>query len=164
MELTVETDEFRKVQGVPCVHCTHGTGCGIYLQRPEICRTWFCQWRRYAWLDDAWRPDISQMILRATDDAVPPGYVSGIGIVFDMLGPCEILLRPATMEAIARLIDAGIATFLSVPGLPGWASGRVLLNPSVEQAVRDRDGDTMQARLVDAFLLSALHPKVRIAL
>lgn len=163
-ELTVETDTIRKVQGVLCVHCTPGTGCGIYQQRPEICRTWFCQWRRYAWLDDAWRPDRSQLLLRATDDDVPPGYASGIGIVFDMLGPCEILLRSATMDVIATLIDAGIATFLSVPGLPGWASGRVLLNPSLETAVRDRDGDTVQARLVDAFLLSALHPKVPIEL
>ena len=35
---------------------------------------------------------------------------------------------------------------------------------ALEAAVRDRDGDTMQARLVDAFLLSALHPKVTIEL
>jgi hypothetical protein len=40
----------------------------------------------------------------------------------------------------------------------------VLLNPSLEAAVRDRDGDTMQAELIDAFLLSALHPKMLIAL
>lgn len=163
-ELTIETDALRKVQGVLCVHCTPGTGCGIYQQRPDVCRTWFCQWRCYAWLDDTWRPDRSQMLLRATDDDVPEGYASQIGIVFDMLGPCEVLLRPTTLDAIATLIDAGIATFLSVPGLPGWASGRVLLNPSLEAAVRERDGDKMQARLVDAFLLSALYPKVPIEL
>jgi hypothetical protein len=162
--LTVETPDIRKVQGVLCEHCTPGIGCGIYLQRPEICRTWFCQWRRYAWLDESWRPDLSELLLRATDDDVPEGYASHIGIVFDMLGPCEILLRMPTMEVIATLIDAGIATFLSVSGLPGWASGRVLLNPSLEQAVRERNGDMMQALLVDAFLLSALHPKVPIEL
>lgn len=163
-ELTVETDALRKVQGVLCMHCTPGTGCGIYQQRPEICRTWFCQWRRYAWLDDEWRPDRSQLLLRATDDDVPQDYAAAIGIVFDLIGPCEVLLWPATLDVIATLIDAGIATFLSVPGLPGWASGRVLLNPSLEAAVRERDGDTMQARLVDAFLMSALHPKVPIEL
>jgi len=163
-ELTVETSDIRKVQGVTCVHCTAGAGCGIYLTRPEICRTWFCQWRRYAWLDDAWRPDLSQMILRATDDDVPDGYASEIGIVFDLFGPCDVLLLPATLDVIARLIDADIATFLSVPGLVGWASGRVLLNPSLEAAVRERDGDKVRARMVDAFLMSALHPKVPIEL
>jgi hypothetical protein len=163
-ELTIETDALRKVQGVLCVHCTPGTGCGIYQQRPETCRTWYCQWRRYAWLDDDWRPDRSQLLLRVTDDDVPPCYASAFGIVFDLLGPCEVLMRMSSLEVIATLIDAGIATFLSVPGLPGWASGRVLLNPSLQDAVREGDGDKMRARLVDAFLLSALHPKVPIAL
>jgi hypothetical protein len=163
-ELTIETDTLRKVQGVRCEHCTLGGGCGIYDQRPDVCREFYCQWRRYAWLDDTWRPDRSQMLLRATDDDVPEGYAGGIGIVFDLFGPCEILLRSTTLDVMARLIDAGIATFLSVSGLPGWTTGRVLLNPSLEQAVRERDGDTMLARLVDAFLLSALHPKVAIEL
>jgi hypothetical protein len=163
-EPSIESDEFRKVQGVLCVHCTPGGGCGIYQQRPAVCRDFYCQWRRYAWLDDAWRPDRSQMMLRATDDDVPEGYASGVGVVFDMLGPCDILLRPATLDVMATLIDAGIATFLSVQALPGWTSGRVLLNPSLAAVVRDRDGDTMRTRLVDAFLLSALHPKVEIKL
>ena len=117
--------------------------------------------------------DRSEVVQRFTDDPLTVCSACGgklrkvfsaVGIVFDMLGPCEILVRPATLEVIARLIDGRVATFLSVSGLPGWATGRVLLNPSLETAVRDRDGDTMQARLVDAFLLSALHPQVAIAL
>ncbi len=163
-EPTIESDTLNKVQGVLCMHCTPDRGCGIYHQRPDVCRDFYCQWRRYAWLDDSWRPDRSQMMLRATDDDVPDGFASGIGVVFDLLGSCEILLRQATLDVIARLVDAGIATFLSVSALPGWTTGRVLLNPSLEQAVRERAGDAMQARLVDAFLLSVLHPKVAIEL
>jgi hypothetical protein len=161
-EPTIESDTFRKVQGVLCVHCTAAGGCRIYAQRPDVCREFYCQWRRYAWLDDSWRPDRSQIMLRATDDDVPDGYASRVGVVFDLLGPCDILLRQTTLEVMARLIDAGIATFVSVSGLPGWTGGRVLLNPALEAAVRDRDGATMQAELIDAFLLSALHPKVLI--
>ncbi len=163
-ELTIESDALRKVQGVLCVNCTPGTGCELYDRRPDACRDFYCQWRRYAWLDDAWRPDRAQIMLRATDDDVPEDYASAVGIVFDLFGPCEILLRPATLDVIGTLIEGGVATFLSVSGLPGWTSGRVLLNPSLVAVVRDRDGDTMRARLVDAFLLSALHPKVLIEL
>lgn len=159
-EPTIDSDTFSKVQGVLCVHCAEGTGCAIYNRRPEVCRDFYCQWRRYAWLDESWRPDRSQIMLRATDDDVPDGYVSSVGIVVDLLGPCEILMLPATLEVIATLIDQGIATFLSATALPGWTTGRVLLNASLGDAVRDRDGDAMQAGLVDAFLLSALHPKV----
>ena len=162
-ELTIDTAELRKPQGVPCAHCVAGAGCGIYHTRPPVCRTWFCQWRRYAWLDDAWRPDLSRVLLRASDDAVPPGYASRTGVVFDILGTCDLLLRPRTIEVIARMIDARIATFLSVPGLPGYASGRVLLNPLLDAAVSRRDGEAIAGGLVDAFLLSVLQPKQAIA-
>ncbi len=158
-ELTIESVELRKVQGVLCSHCVPGKGCRIHATRPEVCRDWFCQWRRYAWLDNSWRPDRSGLLLRATDDDVPEGYVSGIGVVVDVLGGCDRLLSPRVMEVIGGLVDAEVATFLSVPSLAGFTSGRVLLNPSVEDAVRAGDGDVMRARLVDAYLMSALHPK-----
>jgi hypothetical protein len=163
-ELTVDTDAIRKVQGIACVHCIAGGGCGIYHQRPAICRDWFCLWRRYAWLDDTWRPDRSQILLRATDDDVPAGYAAGSGVVLDVLGPCEIVLRHEVVTAIATFISAGVATFLSVPALPGYAGGRVLLNPSLQAPAQDGDGDSLKKRLVEAFLRSALHPKVPIEL
>ena len=163
-ELTIDTDAIRKVQGVTCVHCIPNGGCAIYPRWPEICHDWFCLWRRYAWLDDSWRPDRSRILLRATDDDVPAGYAAGPGVVVDVLGTCDILLRHEVVTAIARLVAAGVATFLSVPGLPGYAGGRVLLNPSLEAPVRDGDGDTLQRRLVEAFLRSAVHPKTAIEL
>lgn len=163
-ELTIESEILHKVQGVLCVHCTPEAGCGIYHSRPDVCRDWYCQWRRYAWLDESWRPDRSGLLLRATDDDVPDGFASSIGIVIDVLGGCDRLLPLETMEVIGSLIDAGVATFLSVPSLPGFTCGRVLLNPMLEDAVRSGDGDVMRARLVDAYLMSALHPKQAIAL
>lgn len=75
--LTVDTPEFKKLQGVTCLHCLPDQGCAIYLTRFPVCRTWFCQWRRYAWLDDSWRPDRSRfLLLRETDDDVPGGHAS----------------------------------------------------------------------------------------
>src|SRR6185437_1559032 len=163
-ELTIESDTLRKVQGVLCVHCTPEQGCGIYQTPPDACRDWYCQWRRYAWLDDSWRPDRSGLLLRATDDDVPDGFASRIGVVVDVLGGCHRLLPLEAMEVIGALIGAGVATFLSVPSVAGFTSGRVLLNPSLEDAVRKGEGDAMRARLVDAYLMSALHPKEAIEL
>src|SRR6185437_7109688 len=108
-ELTIESDALRKVQGVLCVHCTPEQGCGIYQTRPDACRDWYCQWRRYAWLDDSWRPDRSGLLLRATDDDVPDGFASGIGVVVDVLGGCHRLLPLEAMEVIGALIWAGVA-------------------------------------------------------
>jgi len=163
-ELTIDTDAIRKVQGVACVHCIPGGGCAIYPRWPPICREWFCLWRRYAWLDDSWRPDRSRILLRATEDDVPNGYAAGPGVVVDIFGACDVLLREEVVTAIARLVAAGVATFLSVPGLPGYASGRVLLNPSLREPVRAGDGDMLQRRLIEAFLRSVLHPKAAIEL
>lgn len=161
--LHVDSPDFQKPQGVRCAHCVPGGGCAIHATRPNICREWFCQWRRYAWLDDSWRPDRSQLLLRATDDGVPAGYSSAIGVVIDVLGPCEILQGLHVLETIATLIDAGIATFLSVPPVLGRTSGRVLLNPWLATAVQRRNGDAMSLRLVDAFLLSALTSSANVA-
>ena len=163
-ELTIDTPEFKKVQGVLCPHCMPGKGCGIYPDWFPVCRTWFCQWRRYAWLDDAWRPDRSRLLLRATDDEVPGGYASAAGVALDLHGPCEILLEERVIEVIGRLVDARVPTFLSVPGRPGHAGGRVFLNPLLALAVGDRDGDAIGRGLVDAFLRAVLHPQEAIAL
>lgn len=163
-ELTIETPELNKVQGVMCQHCVAGQGCTLYPNWPPICRSWFCQWRRYAWLDDSWRPDRSQLLLRATDDDVPSGYASRTGVVFDVLGPCGLLTQPHVIEAIAGLMLRRVVVFLSVPGLPGQATGRVFLNPLLDAALRERDGDALARGLVDAFLRSVLAPREAIVL
>lgn len=163
-ELTIDTPELKKVQGVSCVHCLPGKGCALHPDWPPICRTWFCEWRRLEWLDDSWRPDRSKLLIRATDDDVPAGFASRVGVVFDVLGPCTILLQPHVIEVIARLMVHGMAVFLSVPGLPGQATGRVFLNPLLDAALRERDGDALARGLVDAFLRSVLAVREAIVL
>jgi len=47
-----------KPAGTPCEHQSDA-GCGIYADRPETCRVWYCMWVRDAGqvFDDAHRPD-----------------------------------------------------------------------------------------------------------
>jgi Fe-S-cluster containining protein len=56
----LRVDELEKRAGEDCVHqCaddTHGTGCGIYETRPEICRAYQCLWRQGG-LEEDERPD-----------------------------------------------------------------------------------------------------------
>ncbi len=54
-----------------CVNCTSGGGCGIYDDRPPVCRDYHCLWRRLPFLDDAWRPDRSGVMID------PSGNVAG---------------------------------------------------------------------------------------
>jgi hypothetical protein len=43
--LRIVDPEVGKPAGIMCRHNT-GNGCGIPATRPEICRRWFCLWRR----------------------------------------------------------------------------------------------------------------------
>ncbi len=47
-----------KPAGTPCPHACE-TGCGIYHDRPSVCRVWFCMWVRDPGriFTDAHRPD-----------------------------------------------------------------------------------------------------------
>jgi hypothetical protein len=163
-DLTVDTPTFKKLPGIACDHCIPSSGCGIYSARPDVCRTWFCGWRRIKWMDDTLRPDRSGILVRFTVDDIPNGYVGDTGIIFDVIGPCDGLLRPGVAEAIGGSVAGGIATFLAVPGLPGFVSTKVLLNPNLVGPVERQDGDAARAELVRAFIHAALRPKGRVVL
>jgi hypothetical protein len=47
-----------KPAGKRCEHLC-ANGCGIYADRPEVCRTWYCTWREDAWFGARaeYRPD-----------------------------------------------------------------------------------------------------------
>lgn len=47
---------FDKPHGVPCPHLVQ-LGCGIYGQRPPVCRRFKCGWLQASNLPDALRPD-----------------------------------------------------------------------------------------------------------
>jgi len=55
---SIDKPQIQKVSGSPCRHSLKG-GCDIYEGRPDVCRAFFCGWRRLAGLPDDWRPDKS---------------------------------------------------------------------------------------------------------
>lgn len=54
--LRIDAPGLRKEAGVTCPNCT-GAGCGIYAQRPQVCREWLCMWMRAPDIPDDFRPD-----------------------------------------------------------------------------------------------------------
>ena len=56
--IPVISKEFCKRAGKPCDHLVPG-GCGIYADRPPVCRDWLCTWRCDGWLGahQEYRPD-----------------------------------------------------------------------------------------------------------
>lgn len=55
--------EFKKPMGVWCPHVVKGRGCGIYEERPYVCRATNCLWLANAEVPDYWKPDRSKMVL-----------------------------------------------------------------------------------------------------
>ena len=52
----LRVDELEKLGGTPCAHQLAAGGCGIYPERPGICREYHCLWLRGG-LEEADRPD-----------------------------------------------------------------------------------------------------------
>jgi hypothetical protein len=52
----IDTPELVKPEMTVCPHCTGG-GCGIYEDRPQVCRTYNCGYKRIPSLPEDTRPD-----------------------------------------------------------------------------------------------------------
>ena len=74
-------EELEKPPALTCRHCTTGTGCGIYADRPTECRGFFCDYLLDPALGEEWQParsgmvvafeDYSNAIVIHVDDATP---------------------------------------------------------------------------------------------
>ena len=69
--------ELRKKQNVKCQHCEHG--CAIYVERPESCKTFECQWLKGD-MGEEMRPDKIHVVIENLPNVpvvlalLEPGY------------------------------------------------------------------------------------------
>jgi len=98
----VRSVEFTKPAGQLCVHARATGGCGIYPDRPPVCRRWHCLWRHVAELPDDARPNrLGVMFGYAWDDGDGAGYVHALAFAGE-----GALQRPdvaAAARTLARL-------------------------------------------------------------
>ena len=55
--------ELEKPSGRWCPHAAIGKGCGIYQDRPPVCREFLCQWMLEPGLGPEWKPEKAKFIL-----------------------------------------------------------------------------------------------------
>jgi hypothetical protein len=52
-----------KAAGKWCSHCKPGRGCGIWDDRPQYCRSFFCRYMLDPHLGPQWRPDTCKFVM-----------------------------------------------------------------------------------------------------
>lgn len=56
-------EPLNKPRAVWCAHCDQKSGCRIYAERPEACRTFYCGYRRLAQIDERWYPAKAKLLV-----------------------------------------------------------------------------------------------------
>lgn len=140
--LTVDTPDFGKPAGTPCVHLT-SSGCGIHADRPRICRTWFCAWRRVAGLPEEARPDRSGILVSLDFVREPRNCFEGVSIM--------VRMEPGS-KAIENGMAGAILDSLCDRLVPVWftdGSKKMLMHPESSVASLVLSGGTAPAHLRD---------------
>ncbi len=57
--------EMPKAAGVWCAKAVPGKGCGIYENRPQGCRTFYCHWMTNRNWGPEWKPERAKFVLHA---------------------------------------------------------------------------------------------------
>ncbi|HWE45421.1 MAG TPA: hypothetical protein VG407_05280 [Caulobacteraceae bacterium] len=145
----IVSDAFVKPANSVCEHCVEGSGCAIYAERPKVCAEWYCGWRMFEDLDDAWRPDRSGVLIVEETDDIPWRFRNRIGVKFIIDGPDACVLNKKFILFLAGLISRDVACFLSVAGPPGHGFAKMFVNERLERAALTGDGHAMVEVLTD---------------
>ncbi|MCW1383937.1 hypothetical protein OLX02_14030 [Novosphingobium sp. KCTC 2891] len=123
-----------KPAGEACRNCLPQGGCGIYDTRPQPCREFFCLWRQVAFVDEAWRPDVSGVLIAPSSQT--GGTPSGISVVFIVAAWAHAAIGTAAFaELVAAFVGRGIGVHLNLPGNIGEPARESRLHDWVLRAV-----------------------------
>ena len=86
-------------------------------------------------LGDDLRPDRSGILIRYTDQNIPPG-MAPIGLNFLLYGKRD-MIGPGFAGFLCRLVAQNLAVFFSIRGPAGFSDGGVLLNSHLAPVLGD---------------------------
>ena len=108
----LEIEHFKKPAGDWCQHCNHAGGCHIYLERPEVCRAFECEWMMDRKMAPLLRPDRVGTILMQDADS------DEFRAVCDPAKPMA-WLNPHVFKYLVTLAKSG-RTVVARAGLKAW--------------------------------------------
>lgn len=135
--LRIDEPELKKPSRIDCIHLVPAGGCGIYADRPQVCRNWYCGWRLIGGLDDAWRPDRSRLLMRLDDT----------GLIIESLDrDASALAGESVAEFALALVERSMKVAISVQTRPGFCNARVPVYKALRSAAQIVDPARRVAR------------------
>jgi len=95
--------ELAKPAGQWCSHAVTGKGCGIYEDRPPVCRSFYCHWLVDPTLGPEWKPNKAKFVMYPDRDS-PDIY----NIMVDPAFP-DAWAKPPYLERIRSWVAGGAA-------------------------------------------------------
>ena len=110
--LTVDTPDLKKPAGTPCAKLT-AQGCSIHAERPHICRTWFCAWRRVAAMPEDARPDRSGLLVSVNFVRAPRNALEAVSLNVRAIRDQNGIDPALTQRLLDSLCDELVAVWYS---------------------------------------------------
>ena len=159
--------ELEKPPGRWCRHAVIGKGCGIYEDRPQVCRSFNCQWILDASLGPEWKPEKAKFILYRDREREEV-----FNVAVDAAFP-DAWTKPPFFATIKNWVLAGaqLGRFVMVRIGTRWVAvlpDRLVELGNIEgdfvvERERDRTGKTTEVRIMPSsaskLIPSAVHPE-----
>src|SRR5262245_25408948 len=134
--MQIREPDFVKPGYVYCQHC-NASGCAIHATRPEVCRAWFCLWRRIAVMPDDVRPDKLGIVFSIEIYNPPRTPFERIYIIGRAVDDLAVFDTPYGQAAIDMFVREG-----SYPVFVGFQGQKRLVYPDAELADAILNPDT----------------------
>lgn len=148
IHLRIDEEALQKEADTSCTHLSATKGCGIYDDRPGVCRGWYCGWRMLDFLDEGWRPDLCGIMIR----------VEPTRLVLQATGSIRAYFTNPVLQFIGAAIDSGKTIAVNVRGKPGHTSATMELNGELAAAVTARDKKGVIEGVIAALEFGAKYP------
>jgi hypothetical protein len=145
--MVFQIPELKKPHYVLCSHCT-GSNCGIYDTRPDVCRWYYCLWRRIDAMPDLARPDRLGIVFSIEVPRQPRTPFEKIYILGRAISDPAVFDTPQGRAAIDMFVREG-----SLPVFTAYEHERTMVFPNKElsEAILDPSNTTHRS-LVPAAL------------
>lgn len=147
ISLKIDDDELKKDAGCVCPHLIINKGCGIYSDRPDVCKNWHCGWRILDQLGPDFRPDRIKIIIRIDE------HHGSLAFTLQPIGPAiAALTQKKVLSFIGSTIESGLPLFISIPTTPGFCSCRMQINEILKDAISTHHFPTVRQAMKDVII------------